>query len=280
MGCKKAHTHVIAFLMTIYPEYSSVAVIPQISFRHYTRFYTNHILACLPYVNQELTSVVGNISQLWEARFHNTLDFHMDIYGILMNALRSKRSWKWWSQKNQAIFKDLIHSFADRNDALQAILTRLFYMYNTTRKRCHRRIRALWKVLLEQTDPHTMHVFVNKYIALLFIKSRTPIQTTWIPFPPVAFLLDFLRTYEDSIDLRSPVIDVRSLNTVITDDATVFSLISRFDRRNTSIDVFYSILKKRISSRLCTLASMSHVSNACWDALVMYFKTNTRLLYI
>lgn len=92
-------------------------------------------------------------------------------------------------------------------------------------------------------------------------------NATWLPEPPVAFLLDEVCKFD-------------LYNTSNPDMKRSFMKIMRKFDRYTNIGIFVDIVDKRATSRLLTLKRVcADKNNSAWEAMQMFIHNNSSILY-
>jgi hypothetical protein len=268
-GPDVAHIDVTSYLLRTYNVPSHITQVITTT-KH---LYTTPFVAGLPHMTAQHMQLLDFNSMFSVPESEEGDTMTIDVMGLFQNVLRNKRTWKWWLRHQDTALDKILKSFECLDDAVTFTLKRLFKLY---RKGSNRRVRHIWKGIFARVDTKTMQTWLHKYLMLRYIKTALKrhgvyLATCWIPYPPIAFIKDLLAFYKDDFDLyaarRLSIItpyDEAMHNIFVSDGAnhdnaqtvnvsnSIIRLMSKF-KLTSSVGVFYSLLKKQITDRLCVL---------------------------
>lgn len=175
--------------------------------------YATPITSMFPYFNRDIFRHYNNTFGISERRttiFETPYELEdndhqsIDIEGMFISILRSKRAWKWWSVYGPIYLRKAWEMNGSTFDFCIYCYQVLFHLYNEplyTVKYSHTKVRSIWIMALTlfNTPPTDMKLFLNILYVKNIIYENFNIRR-WHPMPPVAFMKDLLGYYRDTLN--------------------------------------------------------------------------------
>jgi hypothetical protein len=253
MGKNKAPRRVLECLDIEYRFRDAAAVITHNIPQTHGMYYTSPMAAALPYIRNgdadyfgiykdDATDVVGEFERVL-----------VDVGGILRNLVATKRLWK---KHGPMVIDKILRSFEENGNGISLIMKRLFQIYNEPNSGPRSRIRAIWNYVMDlDCMKDSVREWITRYVRVLHVKMTTN-SASWVPEPPVAFMLDVATKF----------------------DVAICGSMRSFDDKTTSIGKFATILKRRAVTRLM-IVKRACKNNSSWAAMQMFLKEHPSYVY-
>ena len=174
-------------------------------------YYASPITSMFPYLNRSIISYYNDKFSCDTLSFMINTPFsieeedyqYVDLEGLLISVLRSRRAWKWWKQNGVQYFKKLWELNSGSYTFFDYCLKVLFYLYSMPYKKIqypYWRIRAIWNTMMDVYGICSIDISMFLTIHLVKTIVYTAFNITRINPPiPVSFMLDILKRYGSTI---------------------------------------------------------------------------------